>query len=335
MEPVDADVLDEPAPRGVAFRDVPWRLSHVVVGVAPFLAIVVAWLTVPVRIIPAAVGLPVALLTYLWMLVYPLAVARRNGWRPRFSVRFVPFALELLIAGFTVLATWGLLIVGYTLWFAVFGPPRQASNPLVGATLSANPVVLITILLLACAGAPLIEEVSFRGVAYNAFRRISPRAVAVLIQAVAFGFMHATYGGYYAVVTGVIGLSFALVYEVRKTLLTPILCHAIHNTVTAVFVLLALGWTTDRPTLGVSVVPHEQGVRVAEVTPGSGAEAAGIREGDVLVSVNGFAVQSIQDVRLAFHDKKPGETIPVEFIRGGQVHRAEIVLGHRGQPNSK
>jgi membrane protease YdiL (CAAX protease family) len=333
-EPLDAIVdFDEPAPRSVSFREVPWRLSHAVIGGVPFIAMSVLAMTVRVRGVALGIVLSLALFSYLWMLVYPLIVARRNGWRPQFKIRPAAFAVELVIAACAVFTTWMLIIIGFTIWVALFGESQQPSrNSLTEAALSRNPVLIIAIVVLACVCAPPTEEVFFRGLLYNALRRISPRAVAILIQAVAFGLMHAAGGVMYVVVTGVIGAAFGLVYEFRKTLLTTILCHGIHNTVVAVLVLVALGWSGERPTLGVSVVPHENGVLVTEVTNGGGAETAGIRAGDVLSTVNGYSVRNKLDVLAAIHDKKPGEVIPIEYIRDEQLHHVEVILQGRQSP---
>jgi membrane protease YdiL (CAAX protease family) len=331
----EADAPGEPAPPRLTFREVPWRLADAAVALVPFLAVILVALVVPLRTIPPLLALPVALLSYAWMLLYPLAVARRNGWSLRRSTRHSRVVTELLVASFTVLGAWGLLAAGYLLWAAVFGEPRASGNPLVGATLSANPVLLAVVLVLACVAAPLTEEVAFRGLLYNALRRVSSRGAAILIQAAAFGFMHATYSVSYAVATAVIGAVFGLVYEARKTLLTPILCHALHNAAAAVLVLVALGWTTDPPALGVSVAPHDYGALVTDVTPGSGAESAGIRAGDILYAVNGYGVRNAQDVGAAFRDKKSGEVIAVEYIRDEQLYRVEVVLRSRRELSGK
>ena len=46
-------------------------------------------------------------------------------------------------------------------------------------------------------------------------------------------------------------------------------------------------------------------------------------------SVNGWGVRVHQDITTAIRDKKAGETVTVEFVRDGQVHRTEVPLRAR------
>lgn len=81
------------------------------------------------------------------------------------------------------------------------------------------------------------------------------------------------------------------------------------------------------PRLGVQVIElteelraffgaqKDAGVLVAKVEPGSAGAAAGIRVGDVLVTVGGTTVDQAWDVRRALREKKEGDTIPATVIR--------------------
>jgi hypothetical protein len=74
------------------------------------------------------------------------------------------------------------------------------------------------------------------------------------------------------------------------------------------------------PRLGVLLGDSASGDgnRVIGVTPGSGAEAAGIRQDDRLVSVAGRDVRdnTIETVREALAEIKPGDTVDVKIERG-------------------
>ena len=61
--------------------------------------------------------------------------------------------------------------------------------------------------------------------------------------------------------------------------------------------------------------PGGTGVLVGTLDDGGPAEKAGVRVGDVLVSVDGKDVASPSDVRRALADKKDGESVRVEIIR--------------------
>lgn len=60
------------------------------------------------------------------------------------------------------------------------------------------------------------------------------------------------------------------------------------------------------------------GVRVAEVTPKSPAEAAGIKPGDVIVKFNDRAVKDIVALRNRVAETEVDKTVPIEVLRDGK-----------------
>jgi membrane-associated protease RseP (regulator of RpoE activity) len=58
------------------------------------------------------------------------------------------------------------------------------------------------------------------------------------------------------------------------------------------------------------------GVLVGAVEDGSPAEKAGLRVGDIVLSVDGKDVDTSSDVRAALRDKKEGDSVRVEALRG-------------------
>lgn len=74
--------------------------------------------------------------------------------------------------------------------------------------------------------------------------------------------------------------------------------------------------------MGVSTSVDSTGVRVVTVVPGGAMEAAGVHEGDILVSVAGDPLSDAEDFGVAFRrrmaDKPEGTTYPVVVNRGGQ-----------------
>ena len=61
-----------------------------------------------------------------------------------------------------------------------------------------------------------------------------------------------------------------------------------------------------------------QGVRLQGVRPGSPADRAGLRAGDTLVSFDGKPVENLQDFTYVLRGLRPGDTVAVEVVRGGQ-----------------
>ncbi len=72
-----------------------------------------------------------------------------------------------------------------------------------------------------------------------------------------------------------------------------------------------------------------QGVRFADVTPGSPAAQAGLRGGDILVEFDGAPVQNLHDFTYALRAKKPGDEVTVKVLRGTETVTAKVTLGER------
>lgn len=83
-----------------------------------------------------------------------------------------------------------------------------------------------------------------------------------------------------------------------------------------------------RAHLGVSLVdlsddlreyfgtPKDTGALVSSVEDDSPAAKAGIRTGDIIVGIDGKDVESSADLRRAIRDKKDGDSVRVEVMRG-------------------
>jgi hypothetical protein len=71
------------------------------------------------------------------------------------------------------------------------------------------------------------------------------------------------------------------------------------------------------------------GVRLAEIMPGSAAERAGVRGGDVIFRLAGEPVQRFEDLRRVIAGKKPGDTVELVYLRNGEDRTASAALGAR------
>jgi putative serine protease PepD len=101
------------------------------------------------------------------------------------------------------------------------------------------------------------------------------------------------------------------------------------NTVREVVPRLASGQRIDRPYLGLTTAAGSAGVEVQAVTPGGPAQRAGLRTGDVVVSVDGHSVSEPGDVTDALDGSEPGDSVEVEIERDGDRERLDITLGTR------
>ncbi len=69
------------------------------------------------------------------------------------------------------------------------------------------------------------------------------------------------------------------------------------------------------PRLGVVLDKADEGLLVRQVAEGGPAEKAGIRAKDILVSIDGVAVEDMGDVKIALLDRDDGETVTVRVLR--------------------
>jgi serine protease Do len=70
-------------------------------------------------------------------------------------------------------------------------------------------------------------------------------------------------------------------------------------------------------------------VKVAGVTPGSPAEKAGVKEGDVLLKVDGQDVANLQGFSAILKGLSPGQTAKVVLSRGGQEQTLDVTVVER------
>ncbi len=83
----------------------------------------------------------------------------------------------------------------------------------------------------------------------------------------------------------------------------------------------------QRGELGVWLVESGgPGVQVRRITPGSAADQAGLRSGDVILEINGRGASSPHGVAQMIREMPAGQTAIVEFWRDGQPNELEIVL---------
>jgi serine protease Do len=78
--------------------------------------------------------------------------------------------------------------------------------------------------------------------------------------------------------------------------------------------------------LGLSV---SKGALVRDVTPGSGADTAGVQSSDVIVKFGTDDIASSDDLSAAVRKHQPGDKVDVTWMRGNQRQTASVTLGSR------
>jgi membrane-associated protease RseP (regulator of RpoE activity) len=86
------------------------------------------------------------------------------------------------------------------------------------------------------------------------------------------------------------------------------------------------------PWLGVHLVQAAGGLTIAYVIADSPADTAGLQPGDIIVAVDGTAVETPQDFRDALADKSVGDTVTLSISRDGQAQDVAVTL--EGQPEA-
>jgi uncharacterized protein YndB with AHSA1/START domain len=100
-----------------------------------------------------------------------------------------------------------------------------------------------------------------------------------------------------------------------------------------------------RPMLGIYVdefnaeiaarlgVPVSAGTRLSGVVAGMGAQAAGLRAGDVIIAIAGRPADNYPSLVSALQPHRAGDRVPVEFYRGRERCTTEMVLSRRPIPD--
>jgi S1-C subfamily serine protease len=77
-------------------------------------------------------------------------------------------------------------------------------------------------------------------------------------------------------------------------------------------------------------IKTSKGALVYTVSPGTPADNAGLRPGDVITSLGGDGITSSDDLGAAVRKHKPGDKVDVKFERSGNEQTASVTLGSRG-----
>jgi serine protease Do len=76
-------------------------------------------------------------------------------------------------------------------------------------------------------------------------------------------------------------------------------------------------------------LPVDHGIAVTAVGQGTPAEAAGLRENDVIMKVDGQDVDNNGKLLSILARHRAGDTVSVEYYRGGQRDTADVKLASR------
>ena len=121
---------------------------------------------------------------------------------------------------------------------------------------------------------------------------------------------------------GNVGIAFAIPAQVVKNVTTQLIEN---GTVTRGF--LGVGIQDVPRDIANSVgLDRPRGALVTEPTEGGPAEQAGLRRGDVIVSVDGDEISDALDLSRTIASRDPGTAVSITFMRGGQERTVEVTL---------
>lgn len=88
-----------------------------------------------------------------------------------------------------------------------------------------------------------------------------------------------------------------------------------------------------RPTIGISVMEYYDrsgnvmGMYISRVYPGTGAAKAGLKEGDIILQIDGKKVTTFSDIQSILSNHKIGDVITIRVLRDGQTKDFKVTLG--------
>jgi len=313
---------------------VPWTLADLGIAIAVLLVFrcvssvdpkAVAW--IPTWILVFA-GLVVPQI-FFWG--YPRFVAGRRGVPDAFRIPAPNPENPLTEVWIAMGVNFGLVaaIVSVTWIISRMSPGTMLPSDVLQRVADSPPLEFVILFVgVATLIAPYCEEVFFRGFLQSALRSRMPFVFAALVQSSIFGALH-TFGRVHGILVFILGFVFTLLYEWRKTLLTPILVHAGNNGLASLGFIYMVILNANSPALGVFGHDHPQGCQIDEVELTGAAAKAGIAAGDIITKLDEEPVTAFPRLVTAVRRHRVGDVVTVEILRNGESFDIKVVLEKR------
>ncbi|WP_233546023.1 DegQ family serine endoprotease [Salinibius halmophilus] len=129
---------------------------------------------------------------------------------------------------------------------------------------------------------------------------------------------------------GFMGLSFAIPSNLAESIVAQLKDGGVERGYLGVAMDEKLNDSRDGPILAeILGLDRPEGALIAKVYPGTAAEAAGIQQGDVILSFDGNPIRRYSDLAPLVGLKQPGDEVEVGIVRDGKRIRLDVVLGER------
>ena len=97
--------------------------------------------------------------------------------------------------------------------------------------------------------------------------------------------------------------------------------------------LISSGYVTGRPLVGIGINETRYGLFIGSVQEGSGAAEAGLKVGDMIISVDGEKATSSSAVNEIRDKKKPGDYLTFKILRDGETMEISVRLTESSESN--
>ena len=175
------------------------------------------------------IGFAVMLLVWRTNMIDLFGLRYRQWWLPL----VLGVSITILLLTFQYLH-WA---VGYSDWITGLLGGEDGTQESVQMMKEADdPVAAVLMILMACIGAPISEEIVFRGYVYGAVKKMGGIVFSVVFSALFFSVVHMNLPSLLPLF--VLGLALAAVYELTGTLWAPIAVHFFFNSTATFFIQL-------------------------------------------------------------------------------------------------
>ena len=175
------------------------------------------------------IGFAVMMLIWRTNLVELFGLRYRQWWLPpvlALLITFLMFTFNALLS-----------MAGYNEWIAGLMGGEDGTQDAVKMMKEADdPLTMTLMVLMACIGAPISEEIVFRGYIYGAVKKMGGIVFSIVFSALFFSVVHMNLPSMLPLF--VLGLALAAVYELTGTLWAPIAVHFCFNSVSTFFIHL-------------------------------------------------------------------------------------------------
>ena len=131
-----------------------------------------------------------------------------------------------------------------------------------------------------------------------------------------------------AIVQQAQGIGFAIPIDTARAIMDQLISR---GHVTRPFVGIVWGGDVDANIARQYNLPVDRGIIVRDVETNGPAARAGIRPGDIVISVDGSPVNNWNDFIRQLFTKRPGQRVRVEIVRDSSRRTVDVTLGERSQ----